>query len=199
MVQGSTWRYMSVHGLPVHLRRAAGGGGGGGDQFQCSFESAALTAPTVASASSHCMHKLVYSSPGTLACASPATAPSFATRGQRRPRRQLAMLLQAPCQPRQQPLVTASHPDPLPHRRRRPAGGTAGGTSTCGGEAAFEVTVLVVMNWVGRFLVPDVGTGDRLDDEAEDVELHHTSCVSPFAHRNNNLNQQTLKSISWKQ
>ena len=78
-------------------------------------------------------------------------------------------------------------------------GGAAGGTSTCGGEEASEVTVLVVMNGVGRFLVPDVGTGDRVDDEAEDVELHHTSCVSPFAHHNDNLNQQTFKSISWKQ
>ena len=55
------------------------------------------------------------------------------------------------------------------------------------------MTVLVVMHWISWFLVPDVGTGDRVDDEAEDVELHHTSCVSPFAHRNNNLNQQTLK------
>jgi hypothetical protein len=61
------------------------------------------------------------------------------------------------------------------------------------GEAAFEVTVLVVMNGISWFLVPDV------DDEAEDVELHHTSCVSPFAHRNDNSNQQTFKSISWKQ
>jgi hypothetical protein len=68
-VQGSTWRYMSVHGL--HLRRAAGRGGG---RFWCAFQIAALTAPTVASASSHCMHKLVYSSLGGLAPAS-ATAP----------------------------------------------------------------------------------------------------------------------------
>jgi hypothetical protein len=72
-------------------------------------------------------------------------------------------------------------------------GGAAGGTSTCGGEEASEVTVLVVMNGVGRFLVRDVGTGDRVDDEAEDVKLHHTSCVSPFAHHNDNLNQQTFK------
>ncbi len=35
----------------------------------------------------------------------------------------------------------------------------AGGTSTCGGEAAFEVTDLVVMNGVCRFLVTDFGTG----------------------------------------
>ena len=63
------------------------------------------------------------------------------------------------------------------------------------------MTVLVVMNGVGWFLVPDVGTGDRVDDEAEEVELHHTSCVSPFqcARHNDNLNQQTFKSISWKQ
>ncbi len=52
-------------------------------------------------------------------------------------------------------------------------GGVAGGTSTCGGEEVFEVTVLVVMNGVGWFLVLDVGTGDRVYDEAEDVELHH--------------------------
>jgi len=123
-VQGSTWRYMSVHGLPVHLRRAAGGGRGGG-RFWCAIEIAAfkLTAPTVASASSNCMHKLVYSSPGTLASASPATAPPFATRGQRRPRRRLAMPRQAPRQPQPQPRVAASHPDPQPHRRPRPAGG----------------------------------------------------------------------------
>ena len=94
-VYHGTRQYMVVH---VSTRSASafapgrGRGGRGGDRFQCSFESAALTAPTVASASSHCMHKLVYSSPGTLACASPATAPSFATSWQRRPRRQLAML-----------------------------------------------------------------------------------------------------------
>ena len=87
----------------------------------------------------------------------------------------------APRQPRPQPRVPASHPDPLPHQRPRPAGGAAGGTSTCGGEAAFELTVLVVMNGVGRFLAPDVGTGDKVDDEAEDVELHHTSYTSLFA------------------
>ena len=97
----------------------------------------------------------------------------------------------APRQPQPQPRVAASHPDPLPHRRPRP--GAAGGTSTCGGEEAFEVTVLVMMNGVGRFLVPGVWTGDRVDDEAEDVKLHHTSCVSPFAHHNDNLNQQTFK------
>ncbi len=65
--------------------------------------------------------------------------------------------------------------------RQAGRGAAAGGTSTCGGEAAFKVTVLVVMNGVGRFLVPDVGTGDRVDDEAEYVELHHSSCVSQFA------------------
>ena len=118
-VQGSTWRYMSVHGL--HLRRAAGRGGG---RFWCAFEIAALTAPTVASASSHCMHKLVYSSLGALARASPASATGspFATRGQRR-RRRLAMPRLAPRQPQPQPQVAASHPDSLPHRRPRPAGG----------------------------------------------------------------------------
>ena len=119
-VQGSTWRYMSVHGL--HLRRAAGRGGG---RFWCAFQIAALTAPTVASASSHCMHKLVYSSLGALARASPASAtgPPFATRGQRRRRRRLAIPRQAPRQPQPQQRVAASHPDPLPHRRPPPAGG----------------------------------------------------------------------------
>ena len=42
---------------------------GAAGRFWCAFESAALHAPTVAIASSHCMHKLVYSSgsSGTLA------------------------------------------------------------------------------------------------------------------------------------
>jgi hypothetical protein len=124
-VKGSTWRYISVHCL--HLRRAAGGGPGGGGQFWCAFEITALTAPTVASASIHCMHKLVYSSLGALASASAspasATAPPFATRGQRRRRRLLAMQRQAPRQPQPQPRVAASHLDPRPHRRPRPAGG----------------------------------------------------------------------------
>ena len=34
------------------------------------------------------------------------------------------------------------------------------------GEAVFEVTVLVVINGISWFLVPDVGTGDGVDDEA---------------------------------
>ena len=34
------------------------------------------------------------------------------------------------------------------------------------GEVAVQVTVLVVMNGISWFLVPDVGTGDRVDDEA---------------------------------
>ena len=58
------------------------------------------------------------------------------------------------------------------------------------GEAAFEVTILVVMNGIGRFLVPDVETGDKVDDEAEDVELHHTSYVSPFAREIESTNLQ---------
>ena len=37
------------------------------------------------------------------------------------------------------------------------------------------MTVLVVMNGVVWFLVPDVGTEDRVNDEAEDVEVHQTS------------------------
>ena len=187
---------MAVH---VSTRSAfapgRGRGGRGGGRFWCAFEIAALTAPTVASASSHCMHKLVYSSLGGLARASPAsaTAPPFATRGQRRRRRRLAMPKQTPRQPQPQPRVAASHPDPLPHRRPRPAGGRREGHQHVAAKRPPPVTVLVVMNGVGRFLVPDVGTGDRVDDEAEDVELHHTSCVSPFAHHNDNLNQQTFK------
>ena len=75
----------------------------------------------------------------------------------------------------------------------------AGGTSTCGGKAVFEVTDLVVMNRVCRFLVTDFRTGDRVDDEAEDVELHHTSYVSRFVIRNNKFrNLKTFKSTSWK-
>ena len=138
MVQGSTGqsttRHKAVHGgtcqyTPTTTRSAfapgRGRGGRGGGRFWCAFEIAALTAPTVASASSHCMHKLVYSSLGALARASPASATGspFATRGQRRRRRRLAMLRLAPRQPQPQPRVAASHPDPLPHRRPRPAGG----------------------------------------------------------------------------
>lgn len=74
-VQQGTRQYMAVH---VSTRSAfapgRGRGGRGGGRFWCAFEIAALTAPTVASASSHCMHKLVYSSLGGLAPAS-ATAP----------------------------------------------------------------------------------------------------------------------------
>ena len=125
-VQQGTRQYMAVH-VSTRSAFAPGRGRGGrrGGRFWCAFEIAAfkLTAPTVASASSNCMHKLVYSSPGTLASASPATAPPFATRGQRRPRRRLAMPRQAPRQPQPQPRVAASHPDPRPHRRPRPAGG----------------------------------------------------------------------------
>jgi hypothetical protein len=106
-VQGSTWWYMSVHGL--HLRRAAGGEGGGGGRFWCAFEIAALTAPTVASASSHCMHKLVIHPlvllpapplprPPPLPPAAAAVAAGNAAAG--------ASL------PRPQPRVAASHPNP---------------------------------------------------------------------------------------
>jgi hypothetical protein len=118
MVQGSTsqgpTRYKVVHGgtCQYTVSRSAfapgrGRGGRGGGRFWCAFEIAAfkLTAPTVASASSNCMHKLVYSSPGTLASASPAAAPPFATRGQRLRRLRLAMLRQAPRQPQPQPQV----------------------------------------------------------------------------------------------
>jgi len=123
-VQQGTRQYMAVH---VSTRSAfapgRGRGGRGGGRFWCAFEIAALTAPTVASASSHCMHKLVYSCLGALARASPqaasATGSPFATRGQRRRRWRLAMQRLAPRQPQSQPRVAASHPDPLPHRRPR--------------------------------------------------------------------------------
>ena len=71
-VQQGTRQYMAVH---VSTRSAfAPGRGQGGGRFWCAFHIAALTAPTVASASSHCMHKLIYSSLGALASASPASA-----------------------------------------------------------------------------------------------------------------------------
>ena len=99
---------MAVH-VSTRSAFAPGRGRGGrrGGRFWCAFEITAfkLTAPTVASASSNCMHKLVYSSPGTLASASPAAAPPFATRGQRLRRRRLAMPRQAPHQPQPQPRV----------------------------------------------------------------------------------------------
>ena len=68
MVQGSTGqsttRYKAVHGgtcqYTVCICAGPRAGGPGGGRFWCAFEIAALTAPTVASASSHCMHKLVY-------------------------------------------------------------------------------------------------------------------------------------------
>ncbi len=39
---------------------------------------------------------------------------------------------------------------PIPPAPPSAGGGAAGGTSACGGEAVFEVTVLVVMNGIGR-------------------------------------------------
>ncbi len=125
--QGTSLRqYMAVH-VSTQSAFAPGRGRGGreGGRFWCAFQIAALTAPTVASASSNCMHKLVYSSLGGLARASTASAtgPHFATRRQLRRRLRLAMPRQAPRQPQQQPRVVASHPDPLPHLRPLPAGG----------------------------------------------------------------------------
>jgi hypothetical protein len=51
-----TRQYMAVQGLD--LRR---GGGGSPGRFSCAFESAALPTLSVATASGHCKHKLVYS------------------------------------------------------------------------------------------------------------------------------------------
>jgi hypothetical protein len=188
-VQQGTRQYMAVH---VSTRSAfAPGRGPGGRPILVRFSNRCIdcTNSGFSFKSLHAQTRLFIAwRPCPCQCYSP---PPFATRGQLRRRRRLAMPRQAPRQPQPQPRVAASHPDPLPHRRPRP--GAAGGTSTCGGEEAFEVTVLVAMNGVGRFLVPGVGTGDRVDDEAEDVKLHHTSCVSPFAHHNDNLNQQTFK------
>ena len=78
------WQYMSVHGstcgstrqfyhgtrqyMAVHVSTG---------RFCCAFESSALPAPSVASASRHCRHKLVYLSLGRTARASPVTAPSL--------------------------------------------------------------------------------------------------------------------------
>ena len=74
-VYGSTWRYIDwiCGGI---LRRGRWPG-----RFWCAFESAALHAQSVAIASSHCMHKLVYSSSGTLASASPDTILFASRRG----------------------------------------------------------------------------------------------------------------------
>ncbi len=52
------WQYIAVQGLD--LRRGPEGGGFPG-RFSCSFESAALPTLFVATASSHCKHKLIYS------------------------------------------------------------------------------------------------------------------------------------------
>jgi hypothetical protein len=140
-----------------------GQGGRGGGRFWCAFEIAALTAPTVASASSHCMHKLVYSSLGALARASPASyGPPLC-----HPRAAAAAAAAGDAEAGASPAAAAVAGGGITSRSPAPpapsaGGGAAGGTSTCGGEEAFEVTVLVVMNGVGRFLVPDVGTGDRV-------------------------------------
>jgi len=90
------------------------------------------------------MHKLVYSPPGTLARASPATGPPFATRGgggwQCRGRRLAS---------RSRSCDWRRH-IPIPPAPPSAGGGAAGGTSACGGKAVFEVTALVVMNRIGR-------------------------------------------------
>lgn len=52
-VYGSTWRYKGWI--------CAAGGGGSPGRFSCAFESAALPTLSVATASGHCKHKLVYS------------------------------------------------------------------------------------------------------------------------------------------
>jgi hypothetical protein len=85
-VQQGTRQYMAVHVSTLSAFAQgpqAGGPGRGGGRFWCALQIAALTAPTVASASSHCMHKLVYSSPGGLTRASPGTSPPFGTSGRR--------------------------------------------------------------------------------------------------------------------
>jgi hypothetical protein len=68
--------------MAVHLDWICAGWGAAG-RFWCAFESAALHAPSVAIASSHCMHKLVYSYFGTLARASLDTS-LFASLSRRR-------------------------------------------------------------------------------------------------------------------
>ena len=63
-VHDGTWRYMG------RICAAGRRGGGSHGLFFCSFESAALLAPSVATASSHGMHKILNSSSATLARAS---------------------------------------------------------------------------------------------------------------------------------
>jgi hypothetical protein len=60
-VYGSTWRHDGGTLTGFALVGAA-------SRFWCAFESVALHAQSVAIASSHCMHKLVYSSFDSLAC-----------------------------------------------------------------------------------------------------------------------------------
>ncbi len=63
------------------------------------------------------------------------------------------------------------------------------------GEAALEATALVVMNGFGRLLLPDVGIGDRVDDEAEDLELHDISRVYRFPSQNEKF--QVCTGMNW--
>jgi hypothetical protein len=45
------------------------------------------------------------------------------------------------------------------------------------------------MNGVGWLLVPEVWTEESVDNEAEDVDQHDTSCVCQFAKRNFRVNK----------
>ena len=173
-VYGSTWRYIDwiCCGI-LRLGRWPG-------RFWCAFESAALHAQSVAIASSHCMHKLVYSSSGTLASASPDTI-LFASRSCFGRDSRLAS--------RQWDRRRLPRGDPGPTCGRRNLSRRGGRRRQAGGRRPQEGRQQVVAKRRLRrqswwFLVPDVGTGDRVDDETENVELHDTSCVCQFANRN---------------
>ena len=125
----STTRYKAVHGgtcqytVCICAGQRAGRPGGRSILVRFSNRCIDCTYSGFSFKSLHAQTRLFIL--GALARASPASAtgPPFATRWQRRRRRWLAMPRQAPRQPQPQPRVAASHPDPWPHRRPRPAGG----------------------------------------------------------------------------
>ena len=136
-VYGSTWRYMALlfavyHGLwqymavqGLDLRR---GGGGSPGRFSCAFESAALPTLSVATASGHCKHKLVYSCFSLGLFGTPPLP--WARLCDQRP-------ASSPPPPRVQPRQQPS----LPRASSAPSAGGLGG--------------LVVMNGVGRCTVTE--------------------------------------------
>ena len=156
-VYGSTWRYMAW---------ICAGGRGSLAYFWCAFESAALPAPSVAAASSHCMHKLVYSSfCSPFPAYSPVMGRPFdATRGRQgsRRRRRGSRLVRRRWDrgrghiPRADPGPTGA----LGQRRggggrRGGVGGGRRGASTAGESTAGLPRKLCLMIWVtGRLAAP---------------------------------------------